>query len=386
METLKKNINWNELSEPVSIFALSPDDWDSLMVELGQKPYRGRQVRIWIYEKFISDFNRMTDLLKSLQARLAERLGGGSLKLEKKLISSIDNTQKFLWSFKDKIEEHFFESVLNYKKKKDNRKEKNSESLPLKLRSTACLSSQTGCRVGCSFCKTSRMKSVHNLPSWAIVEQFWQMCKENGNEKINNIVFMGMGEPFHNYGSVIFASDRFTDSPGLSLNPKRITISTSGILPVMERYMRESRPYNLAISLNAPDNIRRKKIIPHADRWMIEDFLDYARRFTKKNKKRITFEYVLIPSFNDSPKDAYSLGKMLKEQSVKLNVIPYNPIDTRLNPPSENTINKFIREYLRGISEGRPKRHGAPPITIRRSAGIDISGACGQLACDADIK
>lgn len=345
--------------ELANAFALAPQDWEQYMAQLGHKPYRARQVRSWLYEKGQLDPAAMSELPQNLRQNLQQDFRWGGLTLVDRRYSAVDGSEKFLWSLPSPKGQVFVESVL----------------LPKGERQTACLSSQVGCRVGCSFCRTGQMDTVWNLPTWAIVEQYWRMAELSGS-KMENIVYMGMGEPFHNYRRVLASAYRFGENPGLGLHPKRITISTVGILPVMERFLQEKQPFGLAVSLNAPDSARRRQIIPVEKHWSMDQLIDFAQRYHAVRNKRLTFEYVLMKGFNDSRTDGELLGTRFARVPAKINLIPYNPTELAYGVPEEESLNTFIQGFLsRGRVAGK-----YTVITVRRSAGSDIGGACGQLA------
>jgi 23S rRNA (adenine2503-C2)-methyltransferase len=380
-----------------SVFSLSPEDWSHILRELGYKPYRARQIRSWLYENKAGAFEEMSDLPQELQFQLSQRYKIFSLKLMARIFSKEDRTQKFVWSYQGRNRneqrdfEGIFESVLIFSR------ESRKGSTDTDLRATACLSSQTGCLVGCAYCQTALARPVRNLPHWAMIEQYWQMAQLNDLHMIDNIVFMGMGEPFHNYRNVLRACARFTEHPGFFLHPKRITISTSGVLPRLERYLQERHAYRIAISLNACWDWKREKIIPHGKRWNIDSLTSFALNYTRQMKRRVTFEYLLLGGFNSSAEEGYALGQIFSQIPAKINLIPYNPISKAsakpdalkdtvdFRSPSEAEIDIFIQAYLKAIAENRPAQpmkwlSKKSPITVRRSQGRDIAGACGQLA------
>lgn len=346
-----------------SIFALNPRQWEDALITMGEKKYRSKQIRQWIYQKLVDGFDQMSDLPLELRQRLAEKFTFQNLKLIEHKKSQLDKSEKFLWQMHLSGRIVFFESVLIFSND----------------RATSCLSSQVGCRVACTFCKTADVKPVYHLPAWAILEQHWQMLKISGLEKIDNVVYMGMGEPIHNYRAVIESAYRLTEHPGFFLHPKRITISTSGVLPGMERYLREGHPFRLALSLNASRSETREKLIPHEKTWPIEKLIGYAERFFQRHKKRVTFEYVLMAGVNDSAEDGRRLGKIFVKVPAKVNIIPFNENEKGFYPPTEEQIDIFIQAYLAEIDKSRKGKHKSA-ITLRRSAGSDIGGACGQLA------
>ncbi len=350
-----------EQKQQISVFSMSPDQWTQYLSPLGHKSYRGRQIRQWIYEKMASSFDEMTDLPQNLRSVLSPLFLFQQLEVVERKKSRVDGSEKFLWRIFHKGLPFLLESVLIYAND----------------RVTACISSQVGCRVGCSFCGTADVHPVLHLPEWAIIEQYWAMRKLAGLEKIDNIVYMGMGEPMHNYNAVIRSAYRFTEHPGFFLHPKRITISSSGILPMLNRYLIEGHPFRVAISLNAANSQTRRLLIPHEGRWPINELTSFAQKFYDKHHKRVTFEYVLMRGVNDSPEDARLLGELFARIPAKVNVIPFNENNKGFGAPEEEQIDRFLQAYLDVSPIGKRRKS---PITLRRSAGSDISSACGQLA------
>ena len=238
-------------------------------------------------------------------------------------------------------------------------------------RHTICLSSQVGCAVDCDFCATGKMGFKKNLSSGEIIDQLL-FIKKNIKIPITNIVFMGMGEPFLNYKNVIKAADLIHDSKALNFGSNRITISTAGVLPKIDQWINDKIPYNLAISLNGANNTIREKIMPINRKWPIEDLIASSKVYNKLNRKKITFEYVLIDKINDSVSDAHELASLLKNSSCKLNIIPFNEIGTEYKRPSNSTINYFV-DTLKAVQKGFK-------VLVRWSNGVDIDAGCGQLA------
>ncbi len=240
-----------------------------------------------------------------------------------------------------------------------------------KSRHTICISSQIGCSVDCSFCATGKMGIIRNLDIGEIIEQIIIILKDR-KIPITNIVFMGMGEPFLNYDNVISACNIFNDPSGFNLSSRRITISTSGILPKIEKYINEKIKYKLAISLNASNNKTRNNLIPINKKWPIENILDVVKKYEFNKYQPIMFEYVLIDGVNDSKENAKELASLLAQISCKINIIPYNV--TVNNYKRSNNINNFV-EILNN-------HKGNFRVLIRQNKGQDISAACGQLVTE----
>ncbi len=339
MKTSIKDYSYEELLE---IFTV-----------MGEKEYRVRQLFNWLYEKNIDDFSLMTNFSKELRQTLAERYVLSPLELEDRETSSVDATEKFLFKTADN---HFIESVLIKNEMSD------------EGRLTICISSQVGCPMGCKFCETAKIGFVRNLSTGEILDQICQVRRLSGL-KNNNIVFMGMGEPFMNYENVLKAADIMNYSFGFHLSVRKITISTSGILPAIERYIDEGRPYNLALSLNDTESVKRIVNMPVEKKYPFQAIADMLSEKFPASRNRLTIEYVMRKD-NVSHDDAKRLKKMFKYARVKLNLIPLNPGKHTLPIPTQDEIETFIKELeIMNV-----------PISIRKSMGSDISGACGQLS------
>ena len=323
-----------------------------LVAGLGEKPFRGKQLYTQIYRRRQSRIEDMTDLSARFRALLME---GHEIRLPEVHLRSEarDGTVKFLFQLEDG---KFVETVY----------------IPETLRETLCISSQVGCGVGCTFCLTAKMGLERNLTQGEMVGQVLAVLAAGCiHRDAFNIVFMGMGEPLYNYKNVMRAYRLMTDQEGLDLSHRRITISTSGVVPVLNLMRNESSLPNLAVSLNATCNSLRDQLMPLNQRWDIAQLLEACRQFPLEARRRITFEYVLLSGVNDSVPEARELARLLKGIPSKVNLIPYNP-----NPglpylrPSAEQVDAF-REVL-------VQSHLA--AFVRRPRGDDISAACGQLA------
>jgi 23S rRNA (adenine2503-C2)-methyltransferase len=236
-------------------------------------------------------------------------------------------------------------------------------------RRTACISSQAGCSLNCSFCATGTLPFVGNLTAWEIIDQVYDLMHLR-QEPITNIVFMGMGEPFYNYDEVMKAADILHDPEGLNLGARHITISTAGVVPKIHQFIDEERPYNLAISLNHPDKQNRKTVMDIDERYPLEELLDSARRYTRELSRPITFEYVLIPEINMSSDHLEQLIAIARSVKCKVNLIPLN---TALNGWSRPTVEQ-VSAFQAGL------RHAGILAFNRGSPGKEVDGACGMLA------
>ena len=312
--------------------------------------YRADQIYTWMYKRGVFEFNSMHNLSRDLVAFLNNNCILKTLDLSKTIQSH--QTIKFLFKTKMNM---FIESV----------------SMIDNNRHTLCLSSQVGCNVDCDFCATGKMGFKQNLSAGEIIDQL--LCIKNFiKTPVTNIVFMGMGEPFLNYKNVIRAADIMHNKSAFNLGAQRITISTAGVLPKINRFIKEKVKYNLAISLNASNDITRNQLMPINKKWPIDSLIDVAQKYNNTNKTKITFEYVLIDSVNDSIQDAENLAKLLRNTNSKLNIIPFNEIGNEYKRPSSEDIENFVNK-LYSIREGFT-------ILVRWSKGLDINAGCGQLA------
>lgn len=324
----------------------------SLIIDIGEKEYRARQLFNWLYERNIADFAEITNFSKDLRRKLSEKYTVSPLVLEDREISSMDGTEKYLFRTSDG---HYIESVLIKNETDD-------------TRLTICVSSQIGCQMGCRFCETAKISFIRNLSTGEILDQVCHVRRITGLNN-NNIVFMGMGEPFMNYDNVIKAADIMNYSFGFHLSVRKITISTSGILPAIERFIDEKRPYNLALSLNDTETEKRTINMPVEKKYPFKNIASMLGRKFPASRNRLTIEYIMRKD-NISMEDAKRLKKMFKYARIKLNLIPLNPGMHNLSLPEKDEIELFLKELeIMNV-----------PVSIRKSMGQDISGACGQLS------
>ena len=325
--------------------------------EFGQPLYRARQIADWLYQKRVQSFDEMTDLPQGLRKRLAEQFDFSKIDIVR-VLGSRDTTRKFLFQLSDFS---LIESVLIpaspalYGSRSDRR--------------TICISTQVGCAYGCKFCASGLEGFSRNLRPNEIVDQIIAVERENG-EKIDNIVFMGMGEPLANFDNVMRAI-RIINAPwGLGIGARHMTVSTSGLAPQIRKLADEPLQIRLAISLHGATDEARSQIMPINRRYNIEILLSACDYYTSRKKQRLTFEYILIAGVNDSDEQARLLAGHAKRLSAKVNLIPYNTVHgLPWSRPSEDRQEKFLsilRE--RGIA-----------ATLRREKGHDIDAACGQL-------
>ena len=333
--------------------------------EMFPPKFRAKQIYNWIYQQHIDDFEQMANVPKSLRRELADRFVISPLKTVQKQQSS-DGSIKYLFELHDG---HTVEAVL-LKMKEAVYDEKGE--LIHHAKHTVCVSSQVGCKVGCAFCLTARGGFIRNLTPGEIVGQVLEIKKDNdiaSNRRVN-IVYMGMGEPLDNLDNLAKAIRIFANENGLSISPKRQTVSTSGISTKIEKLGKMELGVQLAISLHAVDDALREQLIPMNKAYNIASIIEAVRNFPVNTRKRVMFEYLVIKNVNDDIASAKKLVKLLNGIKSKVNLIYFNPYPgTTFERPEPEQMRKF-QEYL--LSKG-------VLCTIRESKGLDISAACGQL-------
>ena len=327
---------------------LSLQEMEDLVSSLEEKPYRARQIYEWVFQNDVSSIGEMTNLSKNLRNQLSELSYISRLSIADKRVSK-DGTEKYLLMLEDG---NSIESVL----------------IPDEDRLTLCISTQVGCKLNCAFCLTGKGGFIRNLNHYEIIEQILSVRREK--KDIINIVLMGMGEPLDNYENVIKSIKTMISPHGLKIPAKRITLSTSGLIPEIKKLAKENLKINLAVSLNASDNETRDKIMPLSKKYPIEELLKTLKEYPLPPNRRITFEYVMIKRLNDSIEDAKKLSNILKGIKCKINLIPFNSYEgVDYEAPDYKNVEDF-RNIL--ISQHYT-------TIIRKSKGADISAACGQL-------
>jgi len=322
--------------------------------DLGVERYRARQLFQWIYGRGVGAFNAMTDLSVDLRGRLDTEFRVSTPTIVRRDVSS-DGTQKFLLALADGTP---IESVF----------------IPDTPNQTFCVSTQAGCAMGCAFCLTATMGLVRNLTPGEIVGQVRVLATTlDLHDKAFNIVMMGMGEPLHNYDHTMTALQILCDRDGFAIPPRRITLSTVGLVPAIERLAAEPLVPNLAISLHAASETLRATLVPLAHKYSITEILNACRQFPLKHRDRITFEYVLLAGVNDSVAEARKLAKVLRGVKAKVNLIPLNPA---AGIPYERPSDEAIDAFARVLADHHVT------VSVRKSRGRDIRAACGQLAVE----
>ncbi|MBQ7593505.1 MAG: 23S rRNA (adenine(2503)-C(2))-methyltransferase RlmN [Synergistaceae bacterium] len=330
---------------------LSLNDWQILFAEWGEQKFRAAQVCQWIYAKKVFNYHDMSNLSKTLREKLSDNILM-SLPVLIRQQNSRDGTKKFLWQLSDGAR---IESVLlnhgSYK--------------------TACISSQAGCPLACAFCETGANGFIRNLTRGEILGQFLTMEKLNGAD-IHNIVFMGMGEPLLNEANVFSAIRSLNDKDMRNLGARHITISTSGIVPGIEDLADFEIPLRLSLSLHAPNDNLRSKIMPVNKTYPLQKLVAALKRYRDRTGERITIEYALIDHVNDAPEYAYETAALLDGLEPYINIIPFNPIPSK--PELKRSDNSRVKEFCRALTELHIE------FELRKERGGDIMAACGQLA------
>jgi 23S rRNA (adenine2503-C2)-methyltransferase len=331
------------------------DELEAHLDGMGAARFHGRQIFQWIYRRGVNDFEAMTDLGRELRGQLSRDLVIGTPELVGR-DTSTDGTTKLLLRLADG---QLIESVF----------------IPDTPAQTFCLSTQVGCAMKCAFCLTGKMGIVRNLTAGEIVGQVRVLLRELGmlGDRFN-IVLMGMGEPLHNYEATMKALRILADDHGLAVSPRRVTLSTVGVLPALEKLATEPLMPNLAISLHATTEDQRDLLVPINRKYGLKELLDACRRFPLKRRERITFEYVMLKDVNDAPEDARRLVRLLHGIKGKVNLLPLNEAaGIPFERPSDARVNRFA-EIL--------AQHGVT-VSVRRSRGRDIRAACGQLITES---
>ena len=344
----------------INLLGLDADGLTAACAAWGEKPYRARQLMRWSHQRGVERFDAMTDLARGLRERLAQSacIAAPAVVREHQ---SRDGTRKWLF---DVGAGNAVETVY----------------IPEATRGTLCVSSQAGCAVNCLFCATGRQGFSRNLEAHEIVGQLWHANRvlgaydadrPDGERPISNVVFMGMGEPLQNYASLLIALRLMLDDNAYGLSRRRVTVSTSGVVPMIDR-LRDDCPVALAVSLHAPDDALRDRLVPLNRKYPLAQLLAACRRYLERAPRDfITFEYVLLDSVNDSPEQAQRLVRLVEDVPCKFNLIPFNDVPgSGLGAPREERVRAFARVLAdAGIV-----------TTVRRTRGDDIAAACGQLA------
>ena len=334
----------------IDIKSLSFEEVTDLVKELGEPAFRAKQLYDWMHVKQVRTLEEMKNIPKSLKEKIEQKCSFVAHEIVQVQESKIDDTKKFLFGLSDG---NVIESVF----------------MKYKFGNSVCVSSQVGCRMGCRFCASTIDGVVRNLLPSEILDQIYAISDYTG-EKISRIVVMGSGEPLDNYDNVLKFIRLLTDENGMNLGQRNLTVSTCGIVPNILRLADEKLSINLALSLHASNDAKRKELMPIANTYSISEVLDACRNYFDKSGRQLTFEYSLVAGVNDTDEDARQLSALLSGLNAVVNLIPVNPIKERDYRPTDRS---GALEFKNKLEKSRIN------VTIRREMGRDIDGACGQL-------
>lgn len=335
-----------------SVYDLSYEEWIEYVEELGWKKFRAKQIFQWLYRKRVSSFQEMTDLSEETRERLNQDFSFTTVELVQKQVSS-DGTRKYLLKLHD---DSLIECVLmiyDYGK-------------------TLCVTSQVGCNMGCTFCASGLLKKTRDLSSGELIAQvlFVQKELDAEDERVSHIVIMGIGEPFDNYDNVMNFMRTANHDLGLAVGARHITVSTCGLVDKIKQFADEQTQFNLAISLHAPNNELRSRLMPINQAYPLEKLMEAIRYYAEKNNRRITFEYILLKDVNDSNECVQQIAKLLKGLNAYINLIPYNNVDEK---GYQSVDYRSAMRFYDLLMKSNVK------CTLRQKQGDDIDAACGQL-------
>ncbi len=338
-----------------NILNLSKKGLEGWLLQKGLKKFALTQILQWLYQKRVASFEEMTNISKEARELLTQNFIIHHLEVDARHHSALDGSTKYLFRLADG---RAVESVL----------------MPIKNRMTLCLSSQVGCAMGCHFCRTAEMKLLRNLTQGEILGQILGVQSElPPGERLTNVVFMGMGEPFHNYDNVISALELMIDDHAFNLSRRKITVSTVGLAPEIEKFAKDAK-VKLALSLNATTEEGRLDLMPITRKYPLEKVIQACQKYARESKNKVTFEYVMLAHVNDTLEDAKRIAKIGAKVPCKINLIPYNPYPgSPYQRPSEEKIQSFFKFLADRNFQ----------VNIRYSKGLDVLAACGQLATPA---
>lgn len=336
--------------EKPDVKSMTISELQQLLIKFGEPSFRAKQIFDWLHQKNVTQFEEMTNLSKSLRIKLEENTKICNAKMIKKLVSQIDGTSKYLFLLENGS---IIESVL----------------MKYEYGNTVCISTQVGCRMGCTFCASTLDGVERNLTAGEMLSQIYEIQKDCG-ERISGVVLMGSGEPLDNYDNVLKFIGLINDPNGICIGQRHITLSTCGLVEKINELAQQNLQITLAISLHAPNDSIRNLTMPISKKYPIEELLEACKAYVQHTKRRITFEYAMIHGLNDSDDCALELAKRLKHMLCHVNLIPINDVKERNYSKSSNEKVEKFAQILRakGIE-----------TTIRRKLGSDIDAACGQL-------
>lgn len=338
------------MAEWMDIRSMNMEELTETLVEVGEKKFRAKQIYGWLHQKLVRSPEEMKNVPKSCLDKLMAEHPFYGVKEVERYVSKIDGTMKFLFSLHDG---NIVESVL----------------MKYKHGNSVCISSQAGCRMGCRFCASTLLGLSRNLYPSEMLDQIYAIQKATG-ERVSHIVVMGTGEPFDNFEALCRMIEMISDSEGLNIGHRNITVSTCGIVPKIYEFAERNPQITLAISLHAPNDEMRKSLMPIANRYSMDELMKAARYYVEKTRRRITFEYSLVKGVNDRKEDAAQLTELVRGLNCHINLIPVNPIKERdFVQSDQSNVTAFKRMLERQHIQ----------VTVRREMGRDISAACGQL-------
>lgn len=335
---------WNDIK------SLTMEELTEAVLSVGEKKFRAKQIYGWLHQKLVRSPEEMTNVSASCKNKLLEKHAFYGVTEVERYESKVDGTMKFLFALHDG---NMIESVL----------------MRYKHGNSVCISSQAGCRMGCRFCASTLLGLTRNLYPSEMLDQIYAIQRITG-ERVSHIVVMGTGEPFDNYEALSRMLNLISAEEGLHISKRNITVSTCGIVPRIYDFTREHPQVTLAISLHASNGEDRKKLLPIANKYSLDELMEAARFYTRETGRRITFEYSLVKDVNDSETQAKELAALVKGINCHINLIPVNPI-------KERSFEQSKQNHIAAFKEALEKKH--IQVTVRREMGRDISAACGQL-------
>lgn len=343
-------------AEKSDIRSMDFDKLKEYLTEMGEKPFRAKQIYDWLHRQLVDDFSQMTNLSAGLRQRLEAECCLGGVRIEREQISSLDGTRKYLMRLSDG---------------------NTVESVCMKYHhgNSVCISSQVGCRMGCRFCASTVGGLVRNLAASEMLGQIYAIQRHIG-ERVSNVIIMGIGEPLDNFDSVVRFIRMLSDERGLHISQRNITLSTCGLVPRIGELMEEELAITLAVSLHAPDDALRRQMMPIAQKYSIAQIMEACRNYVEHTGRRVTFEYTLVENINDTAECAKMLVRLLRGMNCHVNLIPLNTVQGRLG---ERSRSESVQEFKHILDKNHIN------VTIRREMGSDIDAACGQLRNQAEI-
>ncbi len=336
--------------EKTDIKSMDLQELQAFVEKLGEKKFRAKQLYLWMHQKLVKDFEEMTNLSKAFREKLQKECTLGGVAIAREQISKKDDTRKFLMELSDG---NMVETVL----------------MKYHHGNSVCVSSQVGCRMGCRFCASTVGGLTRSLATSEILDQIYEI-QRHIEERVSNVIIMGIGEPLDNYENVIRFIRMLSDENGLHISQRNITLSTCGLVPKIYDLMKEELTITLAISLHAPNDEIRRQMMPVADSFSMNEILEACRAYIGETGRRVTFEYTMVQGTNDSRENARELASRLKGMLCHVNLIPLNAVKGRMGSRS-------VPENIRQFQMELEKHH--VNVTIRREMGSDIDAACGQL-------